>query len=155
MLAEEFERERTGRRGRIGTARMGHDGVRYGAVSGSSRIGVEYLLAQLVGYAVSDSACVDEDSPVRQGGEQTSPVSDADRRVQCDRLPNSVDVALGDAVPPEYGSGQVGALDLETSLACRALAESKIVHDGRGEKQVLVVVGVIQTALMIRQQAGE
>jgi len=28
VLAEEFERERTGRRGRIGTARMGHDGVR-------------------------------------------------------------------------------------------------------------------------------
>ena len=134
---------------------MGHDGVRYGAVSGSSRIGVEYLLAQSVGYAVSDSACVDEDSPVRQGGEQTAPVSDAERRVQCDRLPNSVDVAFGDAVPPEYGSGQVGALDLETSLACGALAESKIVHDVRGEEEVLVVVGVIQTALMIRQQAGE
>ena len=155
VLAEEFERERTGRRGRIGTARMGHDGVRYGAVSGSSRIGAEYLLAQSVRYAVSDSACVDEDSPVRQGSEQTAPVSDAERRMQCDRLPNSVDVAFGDAVPPEYGSSQVGALDLETSLACRALTESKIVHDGRGEEQVLVVLGVIQTALMVGQQAGE
>src|SRR3989441_6575132 len=155
VLAEEFERERTGRRGRIGTARMGHDGVRYGAVSGGSRICVQYLLAQSVRYAVSDSACVDEDSPVRQGSEQTAPVSDADRRVQCDRLPDSVDVALGDAVPPEYGSGQVGALDLETSLACRALAQSKIVHDVRSEEEVLVVVGVIQTALMVGQQAGE
>src|SRR5216684_2075859 len=155
VLAEEFERERTGRRGRIGTARMGHDGVRYGAVSGSSRIGAEYLLAQSVRYAVSDSACVDEDSPVRQGSEQTAPVSDAERRMQCDRLPNSVDVAFGDAVPPEYGRSQVGALDLETSLACRALTESKIVHDGRGEEQVLVVLGVIQTALMVGQQAGE
>src|SRR5229473_2346020 len=128
VLAQEFERERTGRRGRIGTARMGHDGVRYGAVSGSSRIGAEYLLAQSVRYAVSDSACVDEDSPVRQGSEQTAPMSDAERRMQCDRLPNSVDVAFGDAVPPEYGRSQVGALDLETSLACSALTESKIVH---------------------------
>src|SRR5256885_11648936 len=50
VLAEEFERERTGRRGRIGTARMGHDGVRYGAVSGGSRVLVQYLLAQAVRY---------------------------------------------------------------------------------------------------------
>ena len=83
---------------------MGHDGVRDGAVSGRSRISVQYLLAQSVRYAVSDSACVDEDSLVRKGSEQTTPVSDAERRVQCDRLPNSVDVAFGDAVPPEYGS---------------------------------------------------
>src|SRR6185436_15828746 len=102
-----------------------------------------------------DSASVDEDSLVREGSEQTAPVSDAERRMQCDRLPNSVDVAFGDAVPPEHGSSQIGALDLETSLACRALAESKIVHDGGGEEQVLVVVGVIQTALMVGQQAGE
>jgi len=94
---------------RIGTGRMGHDGVRYGAVSGGSRIGVQHLLAQSVRYAVSDSACVDEDSPVRQGSEQTAPMSNAERRMQCDRLPNSVDVAFGDAVPPEYGSSQVGA----------------------------------------------
>jgi len=104
VLAKEFERERTGRRGRIGTGRMGHDGVRDGAVSGRSWISVQYLLAQSVRYAVSDSACVDEDSLVREGSEQTTPVSDAERRVQCDRLPNSVDVAFGDAVPPEYGS---------------------------------------------------
>src|SRR6266480_3890557 len=134
---------------------MGHDGVRYRAVSGGCRIGVQYLLAQSVRYAVSDSACVHKDSPVRQGGEQTAPVSDAEGRVQCDRLPNSVDVAFGDAVPPEYGSSQIGALDLETGLACRVLTESKIVHDGRGEEEVLVVVGVIQTALMVGQQAGE
>jgi transcriptional regulator GlxA family with amidase domain len=75
--------------------------------------------------------------------------------VQCDRLPNSVDVAFGDAMPPKDGSGQIGALDLETSVACRALTESKIVHDGGGEEQVLVVVGVIQTALTVGQQAGE
>jgi len=134
---------------------MGHDGVRDGAVSGGSRISVEYLLAQSVRYPVGDSARVDEDSPVRKGCKQTAPVSDAERRVQCDRLPNSVDVAFGDAVPPEYGSSQIGALDLETSLAGRALTESKIVHDGGGEEQVLVVVGVIQTALMVGQQAGE
>src|SRR5438093_445102 len=105
--------------------------------------------------AVSDSACVDEDSPVREGCEQTAPVSDAERRVQCDRLPNSVDVAFGDSVTSEYGSGQIGAFDLETSLARRALTESKIVHDGGSEEEVLVVVGVIQTALTVGQQAGE
>src|SRR5881628_549191 len=127
---------------------MGDDGVRDRAVSGRSRIGVQYLLAQALRYAISDSASVDEDSPVRKGCEQTAPVSDAERRVQCDRLPNSVDVAFGDAVPPEYGSSQIGALDLETSLAWRARTESKIVHDGGGEEQVLVVIGVIQTALM-------
>jgi len=128
---------------------MGHDGVRDGAVSGRTRISVRYLLPQSVRYAVRDPARVDEDSLVRQGGEQTPPVSDAERRVQCDRLPDSVDVAFGDAMPPEYGSSQIGALDLETSLACRSLTESKIVHDGGGEEQVLVVIGVIQTALMV------
>jgi hypothetical protein len=155
VLAKEFECERTGRRGRFGTGRMGHDGVRDGAVSGGSRIGVEDLMSQPVRYAVGDSARVDEDSLVRQGSEQTAPVSDAEGRVQCDRLPNSVDVAFGDAVPPEYDSSQIGALDLETSLACRVLAEPKIVHDGRGEEQFLVVIGVTQSALMVGQQAGE
>jgi len=92
---------------------------------------------------------------VREGCEQTAPVSDAERRVQCDRLPNSVDVAFGDSVTSEYGSGQIGAFDLETSLACRALTESKIVHDGGTEEEVLVVVGVIQTALTVGQQAGK
>ena len=134
---------------------MGHDGVRDGAVSGRSRIGVEYVLAQSVRYPVGDSAGVDEDSLVRKGSDQTAPLSNAERRVQCDRLPNPVDVAFGDAVPPEYASSQIGALDLETSLACRALTESKIVHDRGGEEQVLVVVGVIQTALMVGHQAGE
>jgi hypothetical protein len=103
VLAKEFERERTGRRGRFGTGRMGHDGVRDGAVSGGSGIGVEYLLSQSVRDGVGDSACVDEDPLVREGGEQTAPVGDADRRVQSDRLPNSVDVAFGDAVLPEDG----------------------------------------------------
>src|SRR2546426_899508 len=129
--------------------------ARDGPLAGRSRIGVQYLLAQSVRYAISDSASVDEDSPVRKGCEETAPVCDAERRVQCDRLPNSIDVAFGDAVPLEYGSSQIGALDLETSFACRALTESKIVHDGGGEEQVLVVVGVIQTALMVSQQAGE
>src|SRR3989442_14096078 len=155
VLVQEFERERTGRRGRIGTGRMGHDGVRDRAVSGRSRIGVQYLLALSVRYPVSDSACVDEDSPVGEGCEQTAPVSDAERRVQCDRLPNSVEVAFGDSVTSEYGSGQIGAFDLETSLACRALTQSNIVHNGGSEEEVLVVVGVIQTALTVGQQAGE
>src|SRR6266542_1560759 len=155
VLAKEVERERTGRRGRFGTDRMGHDGVRDGSVSGGSRIGVEDLLSQPVRYGVAESARVDENSVVRQGSDQTAPVSDAERRVQCDRLPNSVDVAFGHAVPPEDGSSQIGALDLETSFARRVHAESKIVHDSGGEEQVLVVVGVIQTALFGGQQAGE
>src|SRR5712691_12928066 len=107
---------------------MGHDGVRDGAVSGGSGIGVEYLLSQAVRYGVGDSACVYEDPLVREGGEQTAPVSDADRRVQCDRLPNSVDVAFGDAVPPKDGSSQIGALDLEASLTCCMLTQSQVVH---------------------------
>ncbi len=123
---------------------MGHDGVRDGAVSGGSGKGVEYLLSQSVSYDVGDPAGVDEDPLVREGGEQTAPVSDAERRVQ-----------FGDTVPPKDGSSQIGALDLETSLACRVLTESKIVQDGRGEEQVLVIVGVIQTALVVSQQAGE
>ncbi len=65
VLAEEFERERTGRRGRFGTGRMGHDGVRDGAVSGGSGIGVEYLLSQAVRYGAGDAACVYEDPLVR------------------------------------------------------------------------------------------
>ena len=134
---------------------MGHDGVHDGAVSGRSRVGVQNLTTQSVVYAVGESAGVDEDSLVRKGCEQTAAVSDAERRVQCDRLPNSVDVAFGDAVRPEYGSSQIGALDLETSLACRALTESQVVHDGGGEEQVLVVVGVIQTAFTVGEQPGE
>ena len=118
VLAKEFERERTGRRGRFGTGPMGHDGVRNGTVCGGSGIGVEYLLSQPVRYGDGDSACVYEDPLVREGGEQTAPVSDADRGVQCDRLPNSVDIAFGDTVPPKDRSSQIGALDLETSLAC-------------------------------------
>ena len=58
------------------------------------RVSVEYLLAQSVRYGVSDSACVDEDALVREGGQQTAPVSDAERRVQCDRLPDAVDVGV-------------------------------------------------------------
>ena len=134
---------------------MGHDGVRDGAVSGGSRIRVEDLQAQSVRDAVADSARVDEHSPVREGRDQTSSVSDAERGVERDRLPDPIDVAFGDAVVPEDGSSKIGALDLETSLAGRALTESKVVHDACGEQQVFVVVGVIQTALVVGYQAGE
>ena len=118
-------------------------------------IGVEDLLSQSVRDGVGDSACVDEDPLVREGGQQTATVGDADRRVESDRLPNSVDVAFGNAVPPEDGSGQIGALDLETSLTCCVLTESQVMHHGGGEEQVLVVARVMQTALMVGQQAGE
>jgi len=134
---------------------MGDDGVRDGPIAGRSRIRVQYLLAQSVRDAISDPACVDKDSPVGKGCDQTAPVRDAERRVQGDRLPDPVDVAFGHAVAPKYGGSQIGALDLEASLACRVLTESKIVHDGGREEQLLVVVGVIQTAVMLGQQAGE
>jgi hypothetical protein len=49
-------------------------------------------------------------------------------------------------VSPKDGSSQIGALDLATSLPCRAPTDSKIVHHGGGEQQVLVVIGVIQRA---------
>jgi len=155
VLAEEFEPERTRRGGRIGTARMGNDGVRDGTVSGRSRIGVQNLLPEWLRNAVGVSACIDEDSPVRQGSEQTAPVSDANRRMQRDRLPDAVDIAFRDAVPPEDGSGQIGALDLETSLPWRVFTETEIVHDGGGEEQLLVVIGVVQRTLMVCQQPGE
>jgi hypothetical protein len=58
VLAKEFEPERTGRRGRFGTGRMGHDGVRDGAVSGRSRISVQYLLAQSVRHAVAERGSI-------------------------------------------------------------------------------------------------
>ena len=132
---------------------MGHDGVRDGAVSGRSRIGVEYLWRSRVRDAVGDSAGVDEDSLVRKGSEQTAPVSDAER-VQCDRLPNSVDVAFGDAVPPRTAAARSAPRPRNGPRLSRT-HRVKIVHDGGGEEQVLVVVGVIQTALMVGQQAGE
>src|SRR5204862_4901895 len=119
MLAKELEGERTGRRRRFRPSRVGDDGVRDGAVSGRSWIRVEYFLPQTVRHGVGDPACVYEDSFVREVGEQAASVSDADRRVQCDRLPDSVDVGFGDAVRAKDGSSQIGALDLETSLACR------------------------------------
>ena len=133
---------------------MGDDGVRNGPIAGWPRIGVQYLLPQSVRQAIGDSTRIDEDSLVCQRGEQTATVRDAERRVQGDRLPNSVEVAVGDAVPSEYGSSQIGALDLETSLACRALTEPKIVHDSCGEEQILVVVVVIERAFVVGQQAG-
>lgn len=134
---------------------MGDDGVRDGAVSGRSWMDVEYLLSQTVRYGVGDSACIYEDALVREVGEQSASVSDTERRVQCYRLPDSVDVGFIDAVLPKDRSSQIGALDLEPSLACRVLTESEVMHDGGGEEQVLVVVGVMQGALLLGQQAGE
>src|ERR1700741_4214581 len=96
MLAKEFEAERTGRSGRFRTSCMGDDGVRDGAVSGRSRIDEEYLFSQTIRDGVGDSACIYEDAPVREVGEQSASVSDAERRVQCYRLPDSVDVGFID-----------------------------------------------------------
>src|SRR5690348_8237634 len=98
---------------------MGDDGVGDGAVSWRSWIRVEYLLSQTVRHGVGDPACVDEDPSVCEVGEQAPSMRDAERRVQCDRLPNSVDVGFSEAVLPKDRRGQIGALDLETSFACR------------------------------------
>ena len=144
MLAKQFERKRTGRSGRVGTGRMRHDGVRDGAVSGGSRIGVQDLLAKSIRDSLGSSANVHEDALVGEGRDQPAPVRDADRRVERDRLPDPVDVALVNAVAPEDGSSQIGALDLESSLAGGAVTEPKIVHQGGREEQVLVVAVVIQ-----------
>src|SRR5438552_17123026 len=98
MLAKQFEGERTGRRGRFRPSRKGDDGVRDGAVFGRSWIDVEYLLSQTVRDGVGDSACIYEDALVREIGEQAASLSDADRGVQCYRLPHSVDAGFTDAV---------------------------------------------------------
>jgi hypothetical protein len=76
-------------------------------------------------------------------------------RVQCDRLPNPVDVGFWDAVGLQHLGSQVGALDLEASLALGMLAESQVVHDGGGEEQLLVVSRIVQGALMLGKQARE
>jgi PDZ domain len=106
VLAKELERERTGRRSRFGTGRMSHDGVRDRAVSRGSRVGVEHLPSQWVRDCVGDSACVDEDSFVRQRSQQAAPVSDTDGRVEGDRLPHSVDVRFCDPVTPKDSCSQ-------------------------------------------------
>ena len=95
---------------------MCHDRVHNGAVSGGPREGGEHLLPQSVRDGVRDPACVYEDPLVREVGQQTATVGDADRRVESDRLPDLVDVGFGNAVLPEDGGSQIGALDLEASL---------------------------------------
>ncbi len=134
---------------------MGDDGVGDRAVPGGSGIGVEDLLSQWVRYRSGYPARVHEDSLVREGRQPTPPVRDAERRVQRDRLPHAINVVFGDAVPTKDGGSQIGALDLETGLARRVRTESEVVHDGGGEEQVLVVIGVIQTTLVNGYQAGE
>ena len=90
---------------------MRHDRVNNEAVSGAPREGGEHLLPQSVRDGVRDPACVYEDPLVRQVRQQTATVGDADRRVERDRLPDLVDVGFGNAVLPEDGGSQIGALD--------------------------------------------
>jgi hypothetical protein len=95
---------------------MRHDRVHNEAVSGGPGEGGEHLLPQSVRDGVGDPACVYDDPLVREGGQQTATVGDADGRVESDRLPDLVDVGFGNAVLPEDGGSQIGALDLEASL---------------------------------------
>jgi hypothetical protein len=75
--------------------------------------------------------------------------------VQRDRLPNPVDVGSWDVVSPQHLGSQVGALDLEASLAPGMLAEPQVVHDGSGEEQLFVVSRIVQGALKFGKQARE
>jgi hypothetical protein len=143
LLAKEFEREGTGRRGRFGPGRMGDDRVHNGAVSSGPWVGIEHLLPQSVRNGVGDAAGVYEDPLMREVSQQAAPVSDADRRVEGDGRPDLVDVGFGDSVLPKNASSQIGALDLEASLTCCMLTQSQVVHHRGGEKQILVVVRVI------------
>ena len=77
-----------------------------------------------------------------------------------DRLPNPVDVGFWDAVGPQHLGSQVGALDLEASLALGMLAEPQVVHDGGDPEQLLVISRIVisrivQGALMFGKQARE
>jgi hypothetical protein len=58
-------------------------------------------------------------------------------------------------VGPQDPGSQVGAFDFEASLALGMLAEPQVVHDGRGEEEVLVVSRIVQGALMFGNQARE
>src|SRR6266446_8831289 len=55
----------------------------------------------------------------------------------------------------QHRGGQVGSLDFEASVAAGVLAESQIVHYGRGEEQLLVVRRVVQGTLVVGKQARE
>src|SRR5262249_7097318 len=95
---------------------MGDDRVGKGAVPTGPGVGVQDFLSESVRYPAGDSTCIYEDTFVCEVGQQAAPVSDADRRVEGDRLPDLVDVGFCDAVLPQDRGGQIGALDLEASL---------------------------------------
>jgi hypothetical protein len=92
---------------------------------------------------------------VGEVGQQAASVGDADAGVQCDRLPDFVDVGFRDTLLPQHTGSEIGALHLEASLTLRVRTESEVVHHGGREEQVLVVGHIVQTALMVGEQAGE
>ena len=100
------------------------------------------------------AAAVDEDAAVGQVGQQSSPVGDADRGVQRDGLPDTVNLGCGDTVLGQHCGRQVGALDLKASLSRGETAQPEVVHDAGGEEQVLVVGGIVQAAFVPGEQAG-
>jgi hypothetical protein len=88
-------------------------------------------------------------------GQETAAVGESVRRVQSDRLPYPVDVSFCDSVLSQHRGSQVGSLYFEASVSSGVLAESQIVHHGRGEEQLLVVSSVVQAALVFGEQARE
>ena len=102
---------------------MGDDRIRDGAILSGPRVGLEHLLPQSLGEAIRVVSDVEEDASVGEVGQQAAPMGNPDGRVQCDGLPDAVDVGFGDAVFAEQLGGQIGTLDLEASLSLRVLAE--------------------------------
>src|SRR5207302_7917117 len=113
------------------------------------------FLSQLVRDTVRDPANVDEDAFVGEVGQQAAAVGDADGRVQGDGLPDPVDVGFGDPMFPQDASSEIGTFDLEATFSLRVLTETEVVHDRRGEEQILVVGRVARTALFVGDQASE
>ena len=62
---------------------------------------------------------------------------DAGRRVQRDRGPDRLDVALGDAMASEEVTGSIGAVDLETLIRARMLGgEAHVVEHRAGVEEL-------------------
>jgi hypothetical protein len=90
-----------------------------------------------------------------QIGQKAAALGNAGRGVQSNRLPDTVDVYVGDTVVPQYRGREIRALHFETGLAVREGAGAEIVHDGRGEEQVTIVGGIVQTSLVYGEELRE
>src|SRR5436190_18129236 len=96
-LAQQLEPERARRCRRFGARGMVGDSVRQVSLARSMGVGGADPLDKAGGEA-GIAAAVGEDAAVGQVGQQSSSVGDADRGVQRDGLPDTVNLSCGDTV---------------------------------------------------------